>query len=65
MTIEQINQTDYANIYCLYDRNGKPMGTKEVRLAGRNVETHFYSLTSKTRKEVKRLFMLAEREGMQ
>lgn len=60
MKIEHINSTDYANIYCLYDNDGKPIGTKEVRLAGRDVGTYYYSLTSKTRKQIRQLFRIAE-----
>jgi len=59
MTIELINKTNYANIYCLYDKSGKPIGTKEERLAGSDTRTHYYSLTSKTRNEVKALFRQA------
>lgn len=58
MKIEMINQTNYANIYCLYDDNGKPIGTKEVVLAGKDVGEHYYSLTSKSRADVKKLFKL-------
>ena len=56
MTIELINQTNYANIYCLYSDNGKPLGTKEVRLAGVDVGTYYYSLSSMTRNTIKKLF---------
>jgi tRNA A37 methylthiotransferase MiaB len=60
MKTELINQTNYANIYCLYSDQGKPIGTKEVVIAGRNVGAYYYSLTSKTRAEVKKLFKQAE-----
>jgi hypothetical protein len=56
MHIELANQTNYANIYVLYDENNKPIGTKEVTLTGRDAGTHYYSLTSKSRQEVKKLF---------
>lgn len=57
MHVELINTTDYANIYCLYDEYNRPIGTKEVKLAGREAGvTFYYSLTSKTRKEIRRLF---------
>lgn len=61
MNVEMINQTNYANIYCLYDENGKPIGTKEVILAGKDVGIYYYSLTSKTRKEVEKLFKAVEK----
>ena len=61
MKIEKINSTNNANIYCLYDETGKPIGTKEVILSGRDAGTHFYSLTSKTRAEVKKLFKITEK----
>lgn len=57
MKVELINQTNYANIYGLYDNNGKAIGTKEVILAGKDVGIYYYSLTSKTRTEVKKMFM--------
>ena len=60
MKIELIKQTEYANIYCLYDESGKPIGTKEAILAGRDAGIHYYSLTSKTRAAVKKLFEQAE-----
>lgn len=60
MKVELINATNYANIYGLYDDSGKVIGTKEVRLAGRDVGTYYYSWTYKySRKEVKRLFRCA------
>lgn len=34
MTVERINCTDYANIYGVYDNDGKPIGTVEVKIAG-------------------------------
>lgn len=63
MKIEHINGTNNANIYCLYDNTGKPIGTKEVTLSGRDAGTHYYSLTSKTRSDVKRLFAAAEKNN--
>ena len=52
-----INQTDYANIYGVYEDNGTPIGEVEERLAGRDVGTHYYSLTSRyKRSDIKRIF---------
>ena len=61
MKKELINATDYANIYGLYDDDGKPIGTMEVRLAGRDVGTYCYSLTGKyNKRDIRRLFKEAE-----
>ena len=62
MKIEKINSTNYADIYCLYDETGKPIGTKEVILAGCDVGVYYYSLTSRSRDEIKRLFKKTEKE---
>jgi hypothetical protein len=56
MKVELVNQTNYANIFVLYDANNKPLGSKEVVLAGRDAGTHYYTLTSKSRQEIKKLF---------
>ena len=57
MTVEMINMTDYANIYGIYDDSGKPVGTVEQRLAGRDVGTYAYTLSAKyTRRDIKRIF---------
>ena len=54
MTVELINMTDYANIYGIYDETGKPIGTIENRLAGRDVGTYAYSLSGKyTKRDIK------------
>lgn len=57
MKVERINTTDYANIYGVYEDNGKPIGTVEQRLAGRDVGTYCYSLTGKyTKKDIRKYF---------
>lgn len=57
MTVERINCTDYANIYGVYDSTGKPVGTVEVRLAGRDVGTYCYSLTGKyTKRDIRKFY---------
>ena len=61
MKIEKINSTNYANIYCLYTDAGKPIGTKEVTIAGRNIGTEYYSLGSMSRKQIKSLFTQLEK----
>lgn len=54
---ELINQTHYANIFGLYDENGKPIGTMEVRLAGRDVGSYCYSLTGKyNKRDIRKMF---------
>lgn len=63
MTVELINSTNYANIYGLYDSMGKPIGTKEVILSGRYAGTNYYSLTSKTNAEIKKLFQQVESQA--
>lgn len=58
MTVERINATDYANIYGVYEDSGKPIGTAEVRIAGRDVGIYFYTLSGKyTRKDIERIFI--------
>lgn len=57
MTKELINQTNYANIWGLYDDSGKPIGSMEVRLAGRDVGTYYYSLVVKyNKRDIRRMF---------
>jgi len=57
MTKELINQTNYVNIWGLYDESGKPIGTMEVRLAGRDCGTYCYSLTGKySNRDIRRMF---------
>jgi len=49
--------TEYANIYGVYESSGKPVGTVEVRLAGRDVGTYFYSLSGKyTRRDIRKFY---------
>ena len=50
MKVELINATNTANIYGVYDKTGKPIGTVEITLAGRNAGTHAYSLSGKYNK---------------
>ena len=61
MTIELLACTQYANIYGLADERGKIIGTKEVRLAGRDVRTYYGSWSAKTKAEIKKLFKQTER----
>lgn len=57
MKVELINQTNYANIYGIYETSGKPIGTVEVRLAGRDVGTYFYSLVGKyNKRDIRRFY---------
>lgn len=57
MKVELINRTDYANIYGVYDSTGKPVGSVEVRLAGRDVGTYCYSLCGKyTKRDIRKFF---------
>lgn len=57
MKVEQINATDYANIYGVYNESGQPIGTVEVKLAGREAGKVFcYSLTGKYNKRDIRKF---------
>lgn len=63
MVKEKINSTDYANIYGLYTDAGQVIGTMEVKLAGRNAGTYYYTLSGRyTRKQIQALFKQA-REG--
>ena len=56
MKIEQINATQYANIYGIYTDAGKVAGTVEVVIAGREAgKTFFYSWTNQfTRNDIKK-----------
>lgn len=57
MTVELINQTHYANIYGVYDASGKPIGTVERRIAGRDVGTYCYSLSGKyTKRDIRKIY---------
>lgn len=57
MKVELINQTNYANIYGIYETNGKPIGTVEVILAGRDVGTYCYSLVGKyNKRDIRRFY---------
>ena len=61
MKKELINATDYANIWGLYDNDGKPIGTMEIRLAGRDVGTYCYSLVGKyNKRQIRQFFKTAE-----
>ena len=62
MVSELINQTNYANIYGLYDDNGKPIGTKEVKLAGWEAgKTFYYSLVCKyDKQDIRKMFKEVE-----
>ena len=57
MKVELINKTNYANIYGIYETSGKPIGTVEVRLAGRDVGTYCYSLCGKyNKRDIRRFY---------
>ncbi len=57
MTKELINQTNYANIWGLYDDSGKPVGTMEVQIAGRDCGTYCYSLVGKySKRDIRKMF---------
>ena len=60
MDIKLIGQSNYTNIYGLYN-NDKCIGTKEVTLAGRHVGIRFGSWSSATRAEVRKLFSITEK----
>lgn len=57
MRVKQINATQYANIYGLYDEE-KIIGTVEIKIAGREAgKTFFYSLTGKyNKRDIRRFF---------
>lgn len=55
--IELINMTQYANIYGVYDESGKPIGTVNVILSGRDCGTQVYTLSGKyTRRDIRKFF---------
>lgn len=65
-SVELINQTDYANIYGVYDEFGKAIGTVEERLAGIDVGTHCYSLKRRyTKNDIRKFFKEARKEMKQ
>ena len=57
MRVKQINATQYANIYGVYDEE-KIIGTVEIKIAGREAgKTFFYSLIGKyNKREIRRFF---------
>lgn len=61
MKVERINGTDYAEIYGIYENNGKPVGTAELKIAGWEAGKLFvYRLTNKyTTAQLRKIF----REG--
>ena len=58
MTVELINQTTWANIYGVYDKAGKPIGTVEAVLAGREAGSYFaYTLSGRyTKRDIMRFY---------
>ena len=57
MKVELINAPDYANIYGIYDKTGKPIGTVETRLAGRDIGTYAYTLSGRyTKRDIMRFY---------
>lgn len=57
MKVEKINETNYANIYGVYDETGKAIGTVEVRLAGRDCGTYCYSLNYKyNKRDIRKIY---------
>ena len=58
MTVEYLNGTDYARIYGVYDETGKPIGTVEHKIAGREAgKVYCYSLTGKyNKRDIKRFY---------
>ena len=57
MIVEKINETNYANIYGVYDETGKAIGTVEVRLAGRDCGTYCYSLSYKySKRDIRKIY---------
>lgn len=63
MKVELINKTNYANIYGIYEGSGRPIGTIECKLAGRDAGTYAYSLTGKYNKRDIKRFYNEYREG--
>ena len=57
MRVKQINATQYANIYGVYDEE-KIIGTVEIKIAGRESgKTFFYSLIGKyNKRDIRRFF---------
>lgn len=55
--VELINQTHTANIYGVYDKAGRPIGTIEIKLTGLDAGMHVYTLSGKhTRNDIKRIY---------
>jgi hypothetical protein len=52
MTVELINQTNNANIYGIYEKDGSPAGTVENILTGPNCGYHAYTISRHTRAEI-------------
>ena len=62
MTIERISSISNANMYVLYDDNGKPIGQSEHVIGGHNAgKTYYYTLGSIPLAQIKRYFKTAKR----
>ena len=64
MKVERINETNYANIYGIYDDSGRPIGTAEVKIAGWEAgKTFCYSLCGKyNKRDIRKFYMEAMRK---
>jgi len=65
MKIERLNGTDYAEMYGIYEDNGTPVGSAEVKIAGWECGKIFvYPLTNRyTVKDLRRIFKEGRRNG--
>lgn len=61
---ELANMTNYANIYKLYDDQGRAIGTKQVVIAGCNCGVTFQTWDIKYKKsDIRKLFKIAIKKG--
>ena len=58
MQVERIAETQFSNIYGIYENNGQPIGTAELKIAGREAgKIYFYSLSGRyTRKQIATIY---------
>ena len=61
MSIEKIYHGDNVTGYCLYNKQGKPIGEKEVRTSGRYSGVEYFTLGTLSRQQVKSLFIQCEK----
>ena len=65
LTVEKLNATTYANIYGVYNEAGQPVGTVELKIAGRDAgKVTCYTLIGKyTRRDIRKAWNAHKRRN--